>query len=507
MGKATHHFTALQHVTKVVTSRPNGTAFPLLPSIPVMPLYPLFANLTDCTVLVVGGGVVAARKTEHLLEAGATVRVAAPHLTVSLTRLADAGRITHIDGPFRPAWLDDAWLVVAATNNQSLNADIARHAEARRIFVNVVDHAELSRFHVPARLQRGPLTVAVSSGGQAPALARHVRTRIEASLDPALGALAELTAKHRQRIREVLPDVNSRRRFYDNLPDSPVVTALHEARPVDAERALLTHLVNSPATTAGHVSLVGAGPGDPGLLTLKGLRALEHADVIVHDRLVEPAILDLARRDALRIDVGKRIGGDHEATQSRIHRLLLEHAQAGLHVVRLKGGDPLVFGRGGEELEFLREHGVTYDVVPGITAAIACAAHAGVPLTHRGHASSLHITTTHRTQTLSERDWQTLASQQQTLAIYMAVSQLDELPRKLIAHGRAAATPFALVENGSRSQQRVITGHLDQLTALARQHDVHAPALLIVGEVAALAARLAWFGQCIHGDGALAAAA
>ncbi|HEX7340738.1 MAG TPA: siroheme synthase CysG [Rhodanobacteraceae bacterium] len=472
-----------------------------------MSLYPLFANLTDCTVLVVGGGVVAARKVEHLLEAGARVRVAAPQLTVSLARLAQNSRIAHVAGAFRPVWLDGVWLVVAATNDAALNAEIARHAEARRIFVNVVDDAELSRFHVPARLQRGPLTVAISSGGKAPALARHVRAQFEAHLDPILGPLAELTARHRARIRRALPDVHARRRFYDALPEGPVATALRQARPEAAEHALLDQLDRPTPVARGHVSLVGAGPGDPGLLTLKALRALEHADVIVHDRLVDPAILQLARRDAHLIDVGKRVGGDHESTQARIHRLLLEHAQAGRHVVRLKGGDPLVFGRGGEELEFLADHGIAYDVVPGITAAIACAAHAGVPLTHRGHASSLHITTTHRTQALSVRDLQALANRQQTLAVYMAVSQLDDLPRQLIAHGRAPDTPFALIENGSRANQRTLTGRLDELTTLARQHRIQSPALLIVGEVAALATRLAWFGRCIHGDEALAPAA
>src|SRR5699024_9633187 len=236
-------------------------------------LYPLFANLTDCTVLVVGGGVVAARKTAHLLEVGASVRVAAPHLTVSLERLARDGRITHIDGPFRPAWLDDAWLVVAATSDERLNADIARHAEARRIFVNVVDDAELSRFHVPARLHRGPLTVAISSGGQAPALARHVRAQIEARLDPVLGPLAKLAARHRGRIRQALPDTHARRRFYDVLPDGPIAEALRQARPDAAERLLLEQLNHPASPVHGHVSLVGAGPGDPGLLTLKALRA------------------------------------------------------------------------------------------------------------------------------------------------------------------------------------------------------------------------------------------
>lgn len=486
---------------------PHVTAPSFCPSLSAMSLYPLFANLTDCTVLVVGGGVVAARKAAHLLEAGAQVRVAAPRLTLSLARMVRDGRITHVDGAFRPTWLDDVWLVVAATNDTRLNADIARHAEARRIFVNVVDDAELSRFHVPARLHRGPLTVAISSGGQAPALARHVRAQMEAHLDPVLGPLAELTAKHRERIRRAFPDMHKRRGFYDALSDGPVAHALRQARPDTAERELLGQLDGTTKPARGHVSLVGAGPGDPGLLTLKALRALEHADVIVYDRLVDSAILELARRDAQMIDVGKRTGGDHEATQDRIHRLLREHAQAGLRVVRLKGGDPLVFGRGGEELEFLHAHGIAYDVVPGITAAVACAAHAGVPLTHRGHASSLHITTTHRTQTLSAQDWCALAQEQQTLAIYMAVSQLDELPRQLLSHGRAADTPFALVENGSRTNQRLVTGSLGQLTTLARQHQVRAPALLIVGEVAALATRLAWFGRCIHGGEALASAA
>lgn len=500
IGKATHHFTVPWPVTKVA-KRSSATAFA------VMPLFPLFANLTDCTVLVVGGGVVAARKAAHLLEAGASVRVAAPHLTVSLTRLARTGRITHVDGPFRPAWLDDVWLVVAATSDARLNADIARHAEARRIFVNVVDDAELSRFHVPARLHRGPLTVAISSGGQAPALARHVRTQMEARLDPALGPLAELTARHRHRIRQALSDTHARRRFYDALPDGPVAEALRQARPDTAERRLLDQLNHPEPPIHGHVSVVGAGPGDPGLLTLKALRALEHADVIVHDRLVDAAILDLARRDAIRIDVGKRLGGNHEATQARIHRLLVEHAQAGRHVVRLKGGDPLIFGRGGEELEYLQAHGIAYDVVPGITAAIACAAHAGVPLTQRGHASSLTITTTHRTQALATRDWRALAGEHQTLAVYMAVSQLNDLPRQLINHGRAPDTAFTLVENGSRPNQRLITGRLDELTALARRHRIRAPALLIVGEVAAMAPRLAWFGRCIHGTEALAPAA
>ncbi len=472
-----------------------------------MPLYPLFANLENLAVLVTGGGAVAARKVAGLLEAGARVTVAAPRLTASLQRLARQRRIRHVSGNFRPAWLDDAWLVIAATGDRAFNTQVARHAEARRIFVNVVDDAELSRCHVPARLARGPLTVAVSSGGAAPALARRLRAELDTLLDDSLGCLTELVSRHRARIRQAFPDIDARRRFYDGLVDGPVGTALRQARPGQAEKLLLQQMAAPAATAPGSVALVGAGPGDPDLLTIKAQRALQRADVIVHDRLVGPAILERARRDAILVDVGKRTGGDHEATQQRIHRLLLEHARAGRRVVRLKGGDPLVFGRGGEELQFLHAHGIACEVVPGITAAIACAAHAGVPLTHRGLASSLHITTTHRAQSLAPRDWQNLARERQTLAVYMAVSQLDELPRRLIAHGRAPGTPFALVENGTRAGQRTLTGRLDQLTRLARQHRIRAPALLIVGETAALARDLAWFGRCIHAGAALAPAA
>jgi uroporphyrin-III C-methyltransferase/precorrin-2 dehydrogenase/sirohydrochlorin ferrochelatase len=247
------------------------------------------------------------------------------------------------------------------------------------------------------------------------------------------------------------------------------------------------------------VVLVGAGPGDPGLLTLKALRALNEADIILYDRLISDEILSLARRDAERVDVGKRLGEDHTATQARIHSLMVEHARRGRRVVRLKGGDAFIFGRGGEELQFLRAHDIPYEVVPGITAALACAAHAGIPLTHREHAQSLHLITAHCRDEGETTDWAALASTNQTLAFYMGVGQLESLSRRLREHGRAADTPFALVENGSRPEQRVLTGRLQDLAGLARAHDIRAPALLIVGSVAALANQLHWFGQHIDG--------
>ena len=244
----------------------------------------------------------------------------------------------------------------------------------------------------------------------------------------------------------------------------------------------------------GVVRLVGAGPGDPGLLTLHAARALAEADVVLHDRLVSADVLALSHRDAELIEVGKRVGGDHHATQARIHDLLVKHASAGKRVVRLKGGDPFVFGRGGEELEVLRAHGIPFEVIPGITAAVACAAYAGIPLTHREHAQSLRLLTAHAQDGDAEHDWATLSQANQTLAFYMGVSGLARLRDNLIAHGRAASTPFALVENGSRPEQRVIAGTLDELPELARRHAVQAPALLVVGEVAAFASQLHWFG-------------
>ncbi|CAA9350358.1 MAG: Precorrin-2 oxidase @ Sirohydrochlorin ferrochelatase activity of CysG / Uroporphyrinogen-III methyltransferase [uncultured Lysobacter sp.] len=458
-------------------------------------LFPLFADLKGRTVLVVGGGVVARRKVTALMEAGARVVVGAPQLAEPLAELAQAGRIIHRQGLFEPTWLDDAWLAVAATDDVETNRAVAQAGEARRIWVNVVDDAELSSFQVPARIERGPLQIAISSGGGAPMLARHLRERLETQLDESLGALAELLTRSRERIRERVPDLQARRRFFDRVLAGPVPGLLRRGAHVEAERALDDALAESPArSSAGRVALVGAGPGDAGLLTLRALRLLNEADVILHDRLVSPQVLALARRDAELIEVGKQAGG-HSVQQQRIHELMLEHARAGRHVVRLKGGDSFVFGRGGEELEFLHAHGVAFEVVPGITAALACGAYAGIPLTHREHAQSVRFVTAHcKGDAKDELDWANLAAERQTLAVYMGVGGLDGFRRKLIAHGRAASTPFALVENGSRPEQRVIIGTLADLAETAAEHAVQSPALLIVGEVAALAHSLHWFG-------------
>lgn len=457
----------------------------ILPADSTPPLLPLFADLRGRAVLVVGGGVVARRKVAWLVEAGAKVKVAAGEPEPKLKTWIDAQRVQWLQGTFDLAWLDDAWLVVAASRDRVLNQRVAEAANARRLLVNAVDDAEASSFHVPSRVRRGLLQVAISTGGAAPVLARRLRERFEAELDESLAAMTRWFAHERARLRWRFPQAGKRRRFFERIIDGEVPHLLR-AGDLHGARAAFEHALADTTTAPrqGSVTLVGAGPGDPGLLTLKALRALQDADVVVHDRLVTPAILELARRDAERIDVGKRVGEDHDATQARIHALLLQHARAGRRVVRLQGGDAMVFGRGGEELDFLRAHAIPHAVIPGITAALGCAAAAGIALTDRRVAHGVSL--------LAARggavDPRLAAATEQTLAVYMGAGDLETLAGELIRHGRDAGTPCAVVENGSLPNQRVLAGTLATLPELARAHALHAPALLIVGEVAASAA-------------------
>ena len=459
------------------------------------PLFPLFADLQGRQVLVVGGGAVAERKTDALLRTGARVRVVAPTLTAALAGWHAAGRIAWREAVFEPTELDDAWLVVAATGDRAVNRAVAAAAEARRLLANVVDDATLSSFQVPAIVERGPLQVAISSGGGAPMLARHLRRQLETLLDDSWASLAALFTRQRHRIRQRFPRTADRRRFFEKVLAGPLPRLFRQQLHAQAEQHFLAALDETAAQTrGGTVAVVGAGPGDAGLLTLNALRAMNEADVILHDRLVSEDVLRLGRRDATYLEVGKSANG-HSTRQDDIHALMLEHARAGKRVVRLKGGDPFVFGRGGEELEFLRAHGIPYEVVPGITAAVACAAYAGIPLTHRDHAQAVRLVTAHCKDSLDTLDWAALAQERQTLAVYMGVAGLEGLRDRLLAHGRAPSTPFAIVENGSRREQRVLNGTLADLPETARSHQVRSPALLILGEVAALAGTLHWFGQ------------
>jgi len=457
--------------------------------------FPLFADLRGRRVLVVGGGEIAERKVRLLLEAGARIDILARDLVArELSEWAGGGSVSWLAREFDEAQLDGATLVVAATSDAALNERVAQAARARHLLCNVVDDADRSSFIVPAIVDRSPLVIAISSGGVAPVLARLARERIEVMFDESFGALARLLADWRGRIKRALPDVDARRRFYERVVRGRVAALVRglqpEAAGLEIERELATP--SQPAT--GSVALVGAGPGDPGLLTLNALRALQEADVILHDRLVSGAVLALARRDAERIPVGKAAGA-HSVPQSRIHELLVEHALAGRRVVRLKGGDPFVFGRGGEELEVLARHGIAFEVVPGITAAIGCAAYTGIPLTHREHAQSVRFVTAHCGESIDTLDWASLAQPRQTLALYMGVAALGRIAERLLTHGRAPATPVAIIENGTRPGQRVTLTTVAALDDLARRAAVQSPALLIVGEVAALAPQLHWFGD------------
>lgn len=454
---------------------------------------PLFLDLAGRRVLVVGAGLVAERKLALLLAAGARVTVVAETAHPRIQARAHIGEITLHRRRFAPHWLDGAWLVIAATDDDATNAAVAQAAQARQIWCNVVDDAAHSSAQVPAIVDRAPVTIAISSGGTAPVIARRLRARVEASIEPAVGALAALAGRRRAAIRAAFPALPARRRFYDWLLDGPVLDALRASRPAAAGALLDDALAQRPGAAPGKVLLVGAGPGDPGLLTLRGLRALQDADVILHDRLASAEVLALARRDALRIRVGKTPGEDHEATQRRIHALMLEHARAGQCVVRLKGGDPLVYGRGGEEMQYLRAHGIAYEVVPGLTAALACAAYAGIPLTHRAHAHGVTLATAQRQHGADG----TTPDPGQTRVYYMAVARLPRLCAQLARQGLASDTPCALVENGSRPGQRALYGTLRTIAEQARQHQIEAPALFIVGAVAALGPQLAWFGQAL----------
>jgi uroporphyrin-III C-methyltransferase / precorrin-2 dehydrogenase / sirohydrochlorin ferrochelatase len=459
-----------------------------------MRYFPLFLDLRGRPVLVVGGGAVAERKVRLLVASGALVTVVAPRLCTGLAQRAARGEIAHRAGEFAASDLDAQRCVIAATDQAAVNREVAAAAEARGLFVNVVDDAGLSSAIMPAIVDRSPLMIAISSGGAAPMLARRVREQLETLLDQSWGRVAQLLGLWRARIRARFGDSRERRAFYRELLDGPLVDLVRRGRDADAEQALDRRLAEpAGAPRTGSVILVGAGPGDPGLLTLRALRALNEADVVLHDRLVSAEVLAMVRRDAELLDVGKVAGGA-SVSQDLINRMLVAQARAGRKVVRLKGGDPFIFGRGGEELEYLRAAGVAYECVPGVTAALACAATAGIPLTHRDHSRAVRLVAAHQRDHMTPADWDSLATSSDTLVVYMVVAGLGEFCAQLLRRGRSASTPAAVIENGTRPEQRVLLGQLDGIAALAAAQAVASPALLVVGEVAALGATLHWFG-------------
>lgn len=454
---------------------------------------PVFLDLKDAPALVVGGGRVAARKLALLRSAGAAVTVVAPAACPEVVARAGRGELRRVKREFRATDVAGMRIVFAAADDGAANDAAAAAARTAGIPFNVADDGERSSFILPAIVDRSPLLVAISSGGVAPMLATAVRARLEAMLDQSWTRLARFAARWRGQIRRQRPSIPSRRRLYEWLLDGPVADAVRAGREQDADRLLSETLATEAVSPRGFVSLVGAGPGDPGLLTLGALRALQSADVILADRLVGPEILAHARREAELVDVGKTAGG-HGERQERINRLLVHHARRGRRVVRLKGGDPLVFGRGGEEAEWLVRNGVAFEIVPGITAALGCAAYAGIPLTHRRHAHSLRFVTAQGADSIDRIDWGRLAGRRETLVVYMGVACAAHVADSLRAARMPAATPVAVVENGTLPGQRVLVTSLAGLAAAIEAHGIQSPALLVIGEVASEASRLGWFG-------------
>jgi uroporphyrin-III C-methyltransferase/precorrin-2 dehydrogenase/sirohydrochlorin ferrochelatase len=463
-----------------------------------MDYFPIFLRLANEPVLVVGGGEVAARKIDLLQRTQAKVTVVSPELIPSLAGKAAAGEISYVAGEFQPELLEGMRLAIAATDKQSVNAWVAHQCERRNIPVNVVDDRELSRFIMPAIVDRSPVVVAVGSSGDAPVLTRRLREKLESFLPQRLGELARLAGKLRPTVKSKLEHAGTRRRFWENFFDGSIAADVLSGREDAAGQGVLDRIGNSltrfakQSKFAGEVALVGAGPGDPGLLTLRALRALQNADVIVYDRLVSSDVLDLARRDAERIYVGKA-AGNHHVSQEDTNALLVKLAKEGKRVCRLKGGDPFIFGRGGEELEALAAEGIRFEVVPGVTAAAGCAAYAGIPLTHRDHAQALTFVTGHCKGEADNVDWAALARPGHTVVFYMGLNQLENIVARLREHGVPEARSAALIEHGTRPSQRVVTATIADLVQKAAEARVESPALLIVGEVTRLHEALHWF--------------
>ncbi len=459
-----------------------------------MTFLPIVFNAKGRLCLVVGGGDVAVRKIARLLQAEAQVRVVSPTLNEELTQLLADNRIDHDAKDFSAKHLDDCALVIAATDDGKLNQRVSELAQARNIPVNVVDSPELCTFIMPSVVDRAPVQIAISTGGASPVLARLLRARLETMIPAAYGRLATLMADFRGRVKKRFPKMRDRRRFWEQILQGPIAEMLFAGQDKAALAALESELDQTASSpqSVGEIYLVGGGPGDPDLLTFRALRLMQQADVVLYDRLVAPALLELTRKDAKRIYVGKE-KGQHAMGQQEIIEILVRLAKEGNRVLRLKGGDPFIFGRGGEEIETLSAEGIPFQVVPGITAASGCACYAGIPLTHRDHAHSCIFVTAHLKDGSMNLNWNALVQPKQTIAVYMGVHGIDVLCRELIAHGMGAGTPAALVQQGTTQKQRVFAATLQTLPEIIKEHEIHPPSLIIVGDVVKLHESLAWF--------------
>ena len=459
-----------------------------------MRFFPLYLDIHKQPCLVVGGGNIALRKVSRLLSANARVKVVARTLCDGLREKLVAGEISYIESDYQESHLDGMILVIAATSDTAVNIQVSLQAKQKRIPVNVVDNPQLCSFIMPSVINRDPVQIAISTGSASPILARLLRARLETMIPSAYGKLAALMKSFRDKVREHIPDIQKRRRFWEEALQGPITEMLFAGQDRAALDALSEKLAQGGGVipSVGEVYLVGGGPGDPDLLTFRALRLMQQADVVLYDRLVAPTIVDLARRDADRIYVGKQ-ADQHALPQQEINRLLVKLAKEGKRVLRLKGGDPFIFGRGGEEIETLTEQGVSFQVVPGITAAAGCACYSGIPLTHRDYAQSCLFVTGHMKDGTLDLNWEALVQPKQTVAIYMGVGGIRILCSELINHGMPSTKPAAIIQQGTTPEQRVIIGDLMTLPDLAEKETIKAPSMLIIGEVVKLHETLSWY--------------
>ncbi len=457
-----------------------------------METLPIFLKLRERLAVVIGGGEVASRKVKLLHKAGARICVVAPELHAELEDMLSLAHISHVAAVFSPQHLTGAVVVIAATDDENVNREVSLAAQAANIPVNVVDAPELCTFIVPSIVDRSPLLVAVSSGGSAPVLARMLRTRIETMIPASYGRLAALAGEFRDAVKQRFSNGQQRRIFWEDVFQGPIGELMLSGQETQAREALQAATTGSGELHFGEVYLVGGGPGDPDLLTFRALRLMQQADVCVYDKLVSKEVMELVRRDAELIYVGKS-RDQHTLPQEDINQLLVRLAKEGKRVLRLKGGDPFIFGRGGEEIETLMEHQVPFQVVPGITAANGVSSYAGIPLTHRDYAQSCLFTTGHLKDGSVDLDWPALVRTGQTVVIYMGLVGLPEICKQLIAHGAAPELPIAIVQQGTTQRQRVVAGTLASLPGQVEGAGLRAPCLIIVGEVVRLREKLAWF--------------
>ena len=460
-----------------------------------MEYLPLFFDLKQRDVLLVGGGDVALRKARLLSRAGAQLTVVAHAIDPALNELLEQHQGIAILGDYHANLLQGKTLVLAATDDESLNESVHHDAVAANVPVNVVDNPPLCTFIFPAIVDRSPIVIGISSGGQSPVLARILRSKLESQIPVSFSRLGQLVGRLRDQVKARFSSVNERRVFWEKVLNGQVAEKVFAGRDAEAEALLLAQIEEGSADrNTGEVYLVGAGPGDPDLLTFKALRLMQQADVVLYDRLVSAEVLELCRRDADMIYVGKK-RDNHAVPQHDINQLLIDHAKAGRRVVRLKGGDPFIFGRGGEELEQLKAAGIPFQVVPGITSASACSTYGGIPLTHRNYAQSVKFVTGQLKNRTTDLNFAEMITPNQTIVFYMGLHTLELLVQGLIQHGKPADTLIAIVSQGTSSQQRVITGTLETIVALQNKAELEAPAIIIVGEVVALHSQLSWFGS------------